>query len=211
MFFFVWMERFFNRLKICIFSAAITPWGVELWNQFPWNQFHIYPADFKSMGCQLWNQFHWNQFHIYLDFSCETSFIEIIFIPIGFQVHGMLECWIAKPVSLKSISYLSSGFQVHGVSTVKPISLKSISYLFGFQLWDQFHWNHLHIYWISSPWNVGMLNCETSFIKIHFISIGFQVHGMLHVELWNSFIEINFTPISIGFQVHGAFKCATFF
>ena len=52
----------------------------ELWNQFPWNQYHIYPVDFNSMGCQLWNQFHWNHFHIYLDFNCETSFIEINFI-----------------------------------------------------------------------------------------------------------------------------------
>ena len=103
--FFTFNGAVFNRLKICIFSAAITPWGVELWNQFPWNQCHIYPVDFNSMGCR-----------------------------------------IVKPVSLKSISYLSSGFQVHGVSTVKPISLKSISYLFGFQLWNQLHWNQFHIY-----------------------------------------------------------------
>ena len=103
--FFTFDGAVFNRLKTCIFSAAITPWGVELWNQFPWNQCHIYPVDFNSMGC-----------------------------------------WIVKPVSLKSISYLSSGFQVHGVSTVKPISLKSISYLFGFQLWNQLHWNQFHIY-----------------------------------------------------------------
>ena len=103
--FFTFDGAVFNCLKICIFSAAITPWGVELWNQFPWNQYHIYPVDFNSMGCR-----------------------------------------IVKPVSLKSISYLSSGFQVHGVSTVKPISLKSISHLFGFQLWNQLHWNQFHIY-----------------------------------------------------------------
>ena len=73
--------------------------------------------------------------------NCETSFLEINVI----SIHSM-GCWIVKPVSLKSISYLSSGFQVHGVSTVKPISLKSISYLFAFQLWNQLHWNQFHIY-----------------------------------------------------------------
>ena len=52
----------------------------------------------------------------------------------------MLECWIAKPVSLKSSSYL--------------LDFKSME-CWNVELWNQFHWNQFHTYWISSPWNVA--------------------------------------------------------
>ena len=121
------------------------------------------------------------------------------------------------------MSYLSSGFQVHGVSTVKPISLKSISYLFGFQLWNQLHWNQFHIY-LKSAANPGkecMYVCsyvcarvcvcvclcwrEGLFHGPWFISPTHPTHNMCIYIYTYTYIYIHvytpFTPLLSGCQV----------
>ena len=141
----------------------------------------------------------------------------------GFNSMG---CWIVKPVSLKSISYLSSGFQVHGVSTVKPISLKSISYLFGFQLWNQLHWNQFHIYLNRRPrkrMHVCVFVCLRARVRVcvcvsvyvggkgcfmgrgsyllhipHIICIYIHIHVCIYIYIH---VYTPFTPLLSGCQV----------
>ena len=157
----------FHIYHIFIFWIS-TPWGVELWNQFSWHQFHIYPVEFNSM-----------------------------------------RCWIVKPISLKSNSYLF-GFQLwnqfHWNQFHICLDFKSME-CWNIELWNQSHWNQFQRYWISSPCKVGMFVKPVSLKSISAL-LDFK-----SMECWNvcetNFIEINF--ISIGFQVHGGFKCATFF
>lgn len=71
--------------------------------------------------------FQWHWFHTWTLHGLETQIFEFYFNEIGFRIqHPMrlksgsfiypldfksMGCWILKPVSLKSISYLSIGFQ----------------------------------------------------------------------------------------------------
>ena len=57
-----------NQVHLFIHSIS-SPWGVEFWNQFHWNIFHIYPSDFKGFTVEyacmqamgLYNQYDFNE------------------------------------------------------------------------------------------------------------------------------------------------------
>ena len=56
--------------QVHLFIHSISSlWGVEFWNQFHWNIFHIYPSDFKGFTVEytcmqamgLYNQYDFNK------------------------------------------------------------------------------------------------------------------------------------------------------